>query len=692
MRARALPRASGARGRAPRGSPAPSRRACGRRVAARADPPARACVPRRLTRDATGPPRRASRCRGRRPSAARPRRERARGRSRRPARGARAAGSVVAFGRVRTRTHKHSDARRSAGGSSARYEPVARDETYVATSRISCSDSSPPKAGIAPPPFVTCSTTSSNDGASSSRFGPTEPVEPAASKVWQPPPQPADAKTSSPLAASPVPEPSPLLRRRCRRRGRVGVVVPAAPGRDQQQQRSEDEQQREVPTAHDRSVPHRRSPVNLPHRGRNGPSATQPDESRAVGRLGRVGHDQGVPGELVPDGLPIAPVPRPWMMRTSNRPASGGVDERAQGLRASCAVRPRRSSSSASVGAALTVTACSPRASAAASRSGQAVRRDAHPGRRGPRHRVVACHSRIVPDAELGRDDRIAGGGGAAGSGSSASRSGRLACAKRSEAPRRRPRSCPAAAEWRHAAAPARRGADLDAEPFELGARVGQLALREGDRPIALRLGRGADALDLLLELGDPGFCGSARRQQRQLAAALALASAGRPCLGLREELGDAEPPGVTWAAPRPRAAADRDARDPERGTSAARPSATRYSGSSSRVEPRRGVGHPVRRRRPLLQLGVVARRDGQPACPARRASSAARAPRPRPGRCPPPPRRGARATGRRRPRGSPRASGCGPRRSRGSSRSTARHRCPRGWSRRRERCSRRRA
>ena len=130
------------------------------------------------------------------------------------------------------------------------------------------------------------------------------------------------------------------------------------------------------------------------------------------------------------------------------------------------------------------------------------------------------------------------------------------------------------------------RGADLDAEPFELGARVGQLALREGDRPVALRLGRGADALDLLLELGDPGLCGSARLLAAACSlAALALASAARPSAASASARSSAtrSRSGVTWARAsatssggRPRRSAIRSAWDVP-----ARPSATRYSGSS---------------------------------------------------------------------------------------------------------------
>ena len=103
------------------------------------------------------------------------------------------------------------------------YEP----ETKAATSWICCSVSSSSNDGIAPPPSVTCLTTWSYEGDASSRFGPTLPDEPAAENVWQPP-QPADAKTSLPAAASPLPvvdvvvDASVVSPSQARRQGRPG--------------------------------------------------------------------------------------------------------------------------------------------------------------------------------------------------------------------------------------------------------------------------------------------------------------------------------------------------------------------------------------------------------------------------------------------------------------------------------------
>ena len=64
--------------------------------------------------------------------------------------------------------------------------------TNAATSLISCSLKRSLNAGIPPPPSAICVTAASNAIAESSRFGPMEPLEPAASNVWHPP-QPADA-------------------------------------------------------------------------------------------------------------------------------------------------------------------------------------------------------------------------------------------------------------------------------------------------------------------------------------------------------------------------------------------------------------------------------------------------------------------------------------------------------------------
>ena len=57
------------------------------------------------------------------------------------------------------------------------------------------------KAGIEPPPFVTCASTVASSGRASSRFGPTEPVAPASASVWQLPQ--FSVKTALPAAGSP---------------------------------------------------------------------------------------------------------------------------------------------------------------------------------------------------------------------------------------------------------------------------------------------------------------------------------------------------------------------------------------------------------------------------------------------------------------------------------------------------------
>ena len=126
----------------------------------------------------------ASRCRGPRPSAARLRRGPARGRSRRPARGARAWGrGPWARGQFRTRTHKHRcDARRSAEGRRRRATSPSHETRRTLRRPGSPARTAHRRMRTAPPLPVTCSTRLVEIYASSSRFGPTEPVEPAARK------------------------------------------------------------------------------------------------------------------------------------------------------------------------------------------------------------------------------------------------------------------------------------------------------------------------------------------------------------------------------------------------------------------------------------------------------------------------------------------------------------------------------
>ena len=86
-------------------------------------------------------------------------------------------------------------------------------ETNAATWLISAALSLSLKDGIPLPPFRTWRATVCWFGLSSSRFGPTFPVAPAASSVWQPL-QPSEVKIFSPGLPAPAasfdPE-SPLL-------------------------------------------------------------------------------------------------------------------------------------------------------------------------------------------------------------------------------------------------------------------------------------------------------------------------------------------------------------------------------------------------------------------------------------------------------------------------------------------------
>src|SRR5215210_6078558 len=86
--------------------------------------------------------------------------------------------------------------------------PLLSPETNSATSWISCSLSCPSNDGIPPPPLFTFCSTWSTDGSSSSRFGPTDPFDPAALNVWQLP-HPASANTLAPALSEDSPESPP---------------------------------------------------------------------------------------------------------------------------------------------------------------------------------------------------------------------------------------------------------------------------------------------------------------------------------------------------------------------------------------------------------------------------------------------------------------------------------------------------
>ena len=102
---------------------------------------------------------------------------------------------------VSVRSRSHAIAATSRGNPSGSLS--GSPETYAATSAISCLLRLSENEGITPWPLVTRSTTMPESGLASSRLGPTLPVDPAASNVWQPP-QPAAAKTLAPFAGSPL--------------------------------------------------------------------------------------------------------------------------------------------------------------------------------------------------------------------------------------------------------------------------------------------------------------------------------------------------------------------------------------------------------------------------------------------------------------------------------------------------------
>ena len=96
-------------------------------------------------------------------------------------RGVSSASSAISV-RSRSQTKASTSRGKPAGRSQPAQEPATVD-TYCATSAICWSFSLPLNEGITPLPSVTRSTTSSNDGLASSRFGPTVPVAPASLSV-----------------------------------------------------------------------------------------------------------------------------------------------------------------------------------------------------------------------------------------------------------------------------------------------------------------------------------------------------------------------------------------------------------------------------------------------------------------------------------------------------------------------------
>ena len=102
---------------------------------------------------------------------------------------------------VSVRSRSHAIAATSRGKPSGRVSSSTRRRTRRRR-RFPARSGCPRTPGIAPWPLVTRSTVSATSGCESSRFGPTVPVEPAASSVWQPP-QPAEAKIWAPFEASP---------------------------------------------------------------------------------------------------------------------------------------------------------------------------------------------------------------------------------------------------------------------------------------------------------------------------------------------------------------------------------------------------------------------------------------------------------------------------------------------------------
>ena len=186
------------------------------------------------------------------------------------------------------------------------------------------------------------------------------------------------------------------------------------------------------------------------------------------------------------------------------------------------------------------------------------------------------------------------------------------------------------------------RRADLGPQLLELGPHACQLGLGLRERPLPLGGRRRAHLLDLVLE----PFGGALRLQARRLRLLLLggrgrerlLRLAGRG-LGLGDELGDEQPLGRD-ALPRGRDDRRRQA-EALRGLQRVRRAGPAEDDRVERlvalgVDAGGGVRRAVGGARPLLQLGEVARRHGQPRLRGEAARAAPRrAPRPRPGSVP---------------------------------------------------------
>ena len=404
----------------------------------------------------------------------------------------------------------------------------------------------------------------------------------------------------------------------------------------------------------------------------------------------------------------IAPVPRPWITRTSSRPASAAVSTNARSAsRASCArpapqveLRRRvgRRRRADRHGRLLRRRPPGRRGRAGAGRAARA-RGGRHGRRRPPRpsRSRRSSRARRAPARRPGRRARAArssgeaarrlaqrptGPGGALGRGAETP----VALALLGERPRRR----------RAAALALERGARRGSRRAARRARPRVPASSLSASPSARSRSARADARTRsisCLELGHARLCGVARasrpRRARAPRSPAPRRRAPRPPRPRRAARSTRRRSGATCA----RAASHELGGEAEPLGDAER---VRRAGSPERDPVERRLASPgrtrsaafvdaLRRARPLLELGVVARRDGQPCLPGEPPEERPRERRAldRVG-----PRRDLveqdeRAVGRP-PRGSRRGSGRGRRTSRGSSRSTARRRCRRAPGRRR--------
>ena len=323
-----------------------------------------------------------------------------------------------------------------------------------------------------------------------------------------------------------------------------------------------------------------------------------------------------------------APVPRPWTTRTSCQAGERRVvDEGAHRLARLLGAHAAHVELVGDVAGAAATTRTAGSASLGRARDADGRSRASGTRRRGPPGAddlglspSIAAIVPRTPERRVPRPDRPRRAARAAAA-ARAARAARARPGARARRPRRgagRGRARRLGRRRPPLALAAPGGADLLAQRVELGARLREVALRLARAPArAPPRPTRARARPRPLELAPPARAPARRapRRSRSAAARARPRPLGRLRLGEQRRRCAAAP-----ARPAPRASATtrrvepEPLRDPQR-VRAARAGRARPRRAARGLEVERGrrVGDAVGRARPLLQLGVVRRHDGQP-------------------------------------------------------------------------------